>query len=149
VTVAGPDIVLARAGLTAYRDAHGLPRALDELTRRYRGDDPEAVEALDTALAWIRIALANCVILLRPQFVVIGGYLAGFVDELRRMPLAQRASDGGRFDGGGLSGIDADSVRAAVHGPFSAVDGALLHDRRQVLLSADRLRALVRRVAPR
>ncbi|WP_159500220.1 ROK family transcriptional regulator [Microbacterium sp. 18062] len=142
VTVAGPEIVLTRAGLAAYRDAHGLPQALDELVRRYRAGEAGAVAALDEALGWIRLVLANCVALLQPQFVVVGGYLADLVEELRGMPRSWLSSLGGLAPGAGPEGDVAVGVRPAVHGLFSGVDGAVLHDRRELLLAPDRLRAV-------
>ena len=123
VTVAGPDVVLDRADLTAYRAEHGLPRALAELVRRYRAGDEPAAVAVDGALAWIRLALVNCIVVLQPQFVVVGGYLAEFVDELSPLPLSQLSGKGSPLD----------AVRRAVHGAYSGVDGALLHGRREIL----------------
>ncbi|WOF21558.1 ROK family transcriptional regulator [Microbacterium betulae] len=127
VTVAGPDVVLVRAGLEAYRLEHGLPRALAELTRRYRRGDGAAVVALDAALSWIRLALVNCIVVLQPRFVVVGGYLSDLVEELRPLPLSPPST-------GGAASDDAEAgVLSAAHGLYSGVDGALLHDRRELL----------------
>ncbi|MFT4210414.1 MAG: ROK family protein [Microbacterium sp.] len=127
VTVAGPDVVVAQAGLSRFRDEHGLPQALAELARRDESGDAAAAMALAGALRWIGIALANCVAILQPQFAVVGGYLADHVERLRELPMASVSSLGG-FPGDTAVGI----VPAAL-GPFSGVDGALLQWRRELL----------------
>lgn len=130
VTVAGPDIVLARAGLASLRSERGMPAALAELVRRERAGDPVAVAAVGDALGWIEVALANCVAILQPQVVVVGGWLADYADRLRVAP----------GDGAGASRIPAAPVRAAVHGDYSEVDGAVLRERRDLLADPWRMR---------
>jgi len=123
VTVAGPEVVLRRAGMGDDRAEGGLPAALDELVRREAADDPAARAAVDDLLGWIAIAISNCIAILQPGVVVIGGYLAAYVDRLRT--IAPFSTDALASDPGG--------VRAAVHGRFSALDGAVLLTRRALL----------------
>lgn len=123
VTVAGPEVVLRNAGMGDDRGAGGLPAALEELVRREAAGDPAARGAVADLLRWLSIAVSNCVTILQPGVVVIGGYLAAYVDRLRAV--APFSMDGPAVDPGG--------VRAAVHGRYSALDGAVLLTRRALL----------------
>lgn len=134
VTVAGPDVVVERAGLGAFRSAHGLPAALAELVRRERAGDVAAVAAVSDALRWIEIVLANCVAILQPQVVVVGGYLSGYADRLRSTPVDPDAAPG----------IPSAPVRGAVHGDDAEVDGAVLRERRDLLSHPWRVRDALR-----
>lgn len=123
VTVAGPEIVLRNAGMGDERGEGGLPAALEELVRREAAGDPAARGAVEDLLRWIAIAVSTCVTILQPGVVVIGGYLAAYADRLRAVA---------PFSMDSLA-ADPDGVRAAVHGRFSALDGAVLLTRRALL----------------
>lgn len=123
VTVAGPEVVLRNAGMGDDRVDGGLPAALEELVRREAGGDAVAQAAVEDLLGWIAIAISNCIAILQPGVVVIGGYLAAYVDRLRTV--APFSTD--------ILASDPDGVRAAVHGHFSALDGAVLLTRRALL----------------
>jgi len=123
VTVAGPEVVLRNAGLGDDRGEGGLPAALEELVRREAAGDPAARAAVDDLLGWIAIAVSNCIAILQPGVVVIGGYLAAYVERLRAV--APLSTDDLASRPGG--------VRPAAHGRFSALDGAVLLTRRALL----------------
>ena len=53
VTVAGPDVLLERAGLSAAVAADGLGAALEELSRRIVDGEPLAAAGWNDALPWI------------------------------------------------------------------------------------------------
>lgn len=136
VTVAGPDVVLASAGLADLRDMEGAPAALRELVRMLGRGNPQARWAVDEANPWIRQALTNICVLLSPQVVVLGGYLAHVVDDLAVL-------DEQLLDRLGLDGLaGADAIVPARLGAFSAVDGAVLLARRELLARPGLLRGL-------
>jgi predicted NBD/HSP70 family sugar kinase len=84
VTVAGPDVVLAAAGLGGLLNSAGLTTALDELTRRVAAGDPRAEAAWESAAGWIGRALQILTLTLDPQTIVLGGYWAQLVDSIER-----------------------------------------------------------------
>jgi predicted NBD/HSP70 family sugar kinase len=127
VTVAGPEIVLHDAGLDVFLAERGLPMALEELLRRRVAGDRRADEAILKAARWIRLALGSIVNLLEPQALVLGGYLGGFVDDLRELPLIFVDNLGI----GDLRGSAA--ILPATRGRFSAVEGALALGRESLL----------------
>ncbi|MEY9851650.1 putative NBD/HSP70 family sugar kinase [Leifsonia sp. EB41] len=84
VTVAGPDVVLAAAGLTAEVAERGLTEALRELVARINAGEPAASAAWEAALPWIAHALRIVSMTVDPEVVVLGGYwaeLAGSIAE--------------------------------------------------------------------
>ncbi|WP_232050701.1 ROK family protein [Actinoplanes sp. OR16] len=129
VTVADPEVVVRRAGLTDVRRERGLPMALDELVRRVRDGDPAARAAAEEAVFWFRILIDNANLMYEPQMVVLGGYLAAFAAELADLPETTLSTLGY----GSRQGRDA--LVPARLGAFAAVQGALTL-RRLELLSA-------------
>lgn len=82
VTVAGPDVVLAEAGLTAEVAERGLTEALRELVARIHAGEPEASAAWEGALPWIAHALRLVAMIVDPEIVVLGGYWAELADSI-------------------------------------------------------------------
>lgn len=80
VTVAGPDVVLTRAGLAPVLESEGLTRALELLVDRVRSGDPEATEAFTVAADWVARAIAILRMTLDPEIIVLGGYWAELSD---------------------------------------------------------------------
>ncbi len=136
VTVADPEVVVRQAGLTAVREKHGLPKALEEFVRRAGAGDQAARTAADRALRWFRVLLDNINLMYEPEAVVLGGFLAAFTDELADLPEASLATLGH----GPRQGRDA--IVPARLGAFAAVQGALTL-RRLEMLSAPTRSALL------
>ncbi|WGW12448.1 ROK family protein [Saxibacter everestensis] len=84
VTVAGPDVVLAAAGLGENLERDGLTAALTELTRRIRAGEKRATAAWDDAAVWVARALQILTISFDPEVIVLGGYWADLVEPVRR-----------------------------------------------------------------
>ncbi len=82
VTIAGPEIVLERAGLTELRREQGLAVALDELRERIAANDQPAVWSWNDAVLWIGRALRALDAALDPEVIVIGGYWADLVGDI-------------------------------------------------------------------
>ncbi|MFT4045057.1 MAG: ROK family transcriptional regulator, partial [Gordonia sp. (in: high G+C Gram-positive bacteria)] len=127
VTVAGPDIVLASAGLDTMAATVGLHTALDEFVARVRAGEPHAVAAWDDARIWIVRALRVAAALTDPAVVILGGYWADLIDSIAQdwenevwrtlpLPVFQRPA-----------------FRAARFGRNAAIRGALLTARDRVL----------------
>ncbi|MDL9979236.1 ROK family transcriptional regulator [Microbacterium candidum] len=76
VTVAGPDILLERAGLTPFAEESGLTSALDEFIARVRAGEPAAIAAWSHGRTEIARALQITAMTLAPQLIVLGGFLA-------------------------------------------------------------------------
>ncbi|WP_431280171.1 ROK family protein [Leifsonia poae] len=119
VTVAGPDAVLAQAGLDDVLEREGLTRALQVLVERVRSGDSAAVSAFATAAEWVARTIAILRMTVDPELVVLGGYWAELADIIseaaeRRMRLAPTDS-----------GVDSPAVVAGRLGPDAALLGAL------------------------
>lgn len=84
VMVAGPDVVLAAAGLGAELETNGLTSALAELTRRISSDDERATAAWEDAALWVARTLHILTMSLDPQVVMLGGYWAGLTGPVRK-----------------------------------------------------------------
>ncbi|WP_345761436.1 ROK family transcriptional regulator [Diaminobutyricibacter sp. McL0608] len=95
VTVAGPDVVLGRAGLGPLLASSGLTAALDELVARVRAEEPDAAAAFADAADWIARAVAILRMTVDPQVVVLGGYWADLADLIAdaAIPRLQLAAD--------------------------------------------------------
>lgn len=94
-TVAAPELVLERAGLTDFAAAHGRAAALVELVERVAAADDRARWSWLDAAHWIGRALQLVVPTLDPSAVIVGGYwgvLLGDVDAAFR---ANRPTIGG------------------------------------------------------
>ncbi len=82
VTVAGPDVVLTRAGLGPLLASDGLTAALDEFVTRVRAGDEAAARAFAEAADWVARAIAILRMTIDPEVVVLGGYWADLADLL-------------------------------------------------------------------
>lgn len=82
VTVAGPDVVLAEAGLGGLLARDGLTEALHELVRRIGDGEPRALAAWKAALPWIARTLRVLCGSVDPRVIVVGGYWAELADSL-------------------------------------------------------------------
>ncbi|MCD2442056.1 ROK family transcriptional regulator [Agromyces sp. SYSU K20354] len=74
VTVAGPDVLLARAGIAGLVTDHGLAAALDELSARITAGEPRAAAAWADALPWIARTMQILSLATDPEVIVIGGF---------------------------------------------------------------------------
>lgn len=83
VTVAGPDVVLAAAGLGRELEKNGLTSALAELTQRIANGDGRATAAWEHAAVWVARTLHILTMSLDPQVVMLGGYWAGLTGPVR------------------------------------------------------------------
>ena len=84
VTVAGPDALLAAAGLEALATSEGLAPALAEFGSRLDAGEPRATAAWQAGLEWLSIALRQATIVLGPEVIVLGGHLRLRVAEIAR-----------------------------------------------------------------
>ncbi|WNM28250.1 ROK family protein [Demequina capsici] len=129
VTIADPEILVARAGLGAVRESEGLHAAMDALVAHARAGEPAAVRTVTEAIQWIRLMLANLILSYEPEVVVLGGMLGDLVDDIAQMDDALRG-----FVGlGDVQGRDA--FLPARLGDLAAATGAVLL-RQQELLAA-------------
>ncbi|MET0977094.1 MAG: ROK family protein [Leifsonia sp.] len=131
VTVAGPDAILAAAGLGERMATEGLKAATAELVRRIASGDPTAIAAWSFAEAWIARALQVFSMTLDPEVIVLGGYWAQLA------PSIERAFRGNRPLVGG-DGWNPD-VRAGALGVEAALRGAIEASRRRILSDPLRL----------
>ncbi|HKT55255.1 MAG TPA: ROK family transcriptional regulator [Microbacterium sp.] len=76
VTVAGPDLLLAQAGLGEVAAAEGLAAALTEFTARVRDREPQALSAWTPACAEVARALQIAAVAFGPELIVLGGFYA-------------------------------------------------------------------------
>lgn len=82
VTVAGPDRLLAQAGLDDLVAAAGLSAALDELSARITAGEPLAANAWREAVPWIARTLQILSLATDPELIVIGGFWASHADSI-------------------------------------------------------------------
>ncbi|GGF39275.1 ROK family transcriptional regulator [Subtercola lobariae] len=82
VTLAGPDVVLAAAGLNDVQSSEGLSVALAEFVTRVRRGEPRASAAWANAVNWISLALHILVNATDPEVIVLGGFWAELRDEI-------------------------------------------------------------------
>lgn len=117
VTVAGPDVLLAAAGLDGLAREEGLTAALDAFVRRIRAGEPAAVAAWRSGAAELARTLQIVTLTVDPELIVVGGYLAEFADELgERLTAIQ--------PGMGAARLVAPPVRASTLGRDAALVGA-------------------------
>jgi len=76
VTVAGPDVLLAAAGLGDAAAADGLSAALAEFTTRVHAAEPQAVAAWTPACAEVARAVQITALAFGPEVIVLGGFYA-------------------------------------------------------------------------
>ena len=135
VTVAGPDVLLERAGLSAAVAADGLGAALDELSRRILDGEPLATAGWNDALPWIARALQILSLASDPGIIVIGGFWAPHTESIERAFRANRPA---------ITGVDgaasgAPLVVAGRLGADAALLGAVWSARDRLLADALRL----------
>ncbi|KQP68504.1 hypothetical protein ASF40_17745 [Microbacterium sp. Leaf288] len=82
VTVAGPDHLLAAAGLAGLADQAGLAAASEEFVRRIRAGESAATGAWRAGVAEIARSLQIVALSVDPDVIVVGGYLASLADEV-------------------------------------------------------------------
>ncbi|GAA1955825.1 ROK family protein [Agromyces allii] len=136
VTIAGPDALLERAGLTRLVGEHGLAAALDEFSRRVDTGEPAATAAWDAALPWIARALQVLSLATDPSTIVIGGFWAARTPSIERAFRANRPAVAAAF-GGPASEIPI--VSAGRLGTDAALLGAAWAARDRLLADPSRL----------
>ncbi|MFF2273642.1 ROK family protein [Agromyces sp. NPDC058136] len=95
VTVAGPDVLLERAGLAESAREEGLTAALDAFVHRIREGEAAAVAAWDAGAAELVRTLQIVSLTVDPSVIVVGGYLAALADDLGdRLAKIQPGADG-------------------------------------------------------
>jgi predicted NBD/HSP70 family sugar kinase len=122
VTVAGPEVVLEAADLSAFAVDHGIPAAEAELLRREAVGDAAAKAAVAELIRWLMHATDVFDVLFRPQLVVLGGYLSALVERVTAVRAVLTPDD---YEGVPLV--------AAAHGDYGSVDGAAYLLRRALL----------------
>ncbi|WP_022891008.1 ROK family transcriptional regulator [Agromyces subbeticus] len=90
VTVAGPDVLLGRAGLSGLISERGLAAALEELSARIAAGEPAASAAWRDALPWIGRTLQVLCLATDPAAIVIGGFWAAHTSSIEREFRANR-----------------------------------------------------------
>jgi predicted NBD/HSP70 family sugar kinase len=82
VTVAGPDALLAGAGMTALAAERGLAVALEQFVARVRAGDDLACRAWVVAAGEIARTLQITALTVEPDVIVLGGFLAELADDV-------------------------------------------------------------------
>jgi predicted NBD/HSP70 family sugar kinase len=82
VTVAGPDVLLAAAGLTDLAVTAGPDAALAEFTARVRRGEPRASAAWTPACIEVARALQISTMAFWPEAIVLGGFYAGLAPDV-------------------------------------------------------------------
>ena len=135
VTVAGPDVLLERAGLSATVATDGLAAALDELSRRITDGEPLATAGWNDAVPWIARTLQILSLATDPEVIVIGGFWAAHTESIERAFRANRPAIAG-VDG---AASGAPAVVAGRLGADAALLGAAWSARDRLLADALRL----------
>ncbi|MBM7832178.1 putative NBD/HSP70 family sugar kinase [Agromyces cerinus] len=118
VTVAGPDVLLERAGLADLVAERGLAAAIDELSSQIAAGATPAAAAWDDALPWIARSLQVLSMATDPEAIVIGGFWAAHTASIEQAFRANRPTLAGPREG-------APAIPAVVAGRLGA-DAALL-----------------------
>ncbi|GAA1507060.1 ROK family protein [Agromyces terreus] len=93
-TVAAPEVVLERAGLAGCAATDGRAAALEELVLRIDEAEDRARWAWLDAAHWIGRTLQLVVPTIDPAVVVVGGYWAGMIDDIRTAMQGNRPAVG-------------------------------------------------------
>ncbi|MFF2494071.1 ROK family protein [Agromyces sp. NPDC058064] len=117
VTVAGPDVLLERAGLSELAREAGLTAALDEFVRRIADGEPRATTAWGAGAAELARTLQIVSLTVDPSLIVVGGYLADLADDLGARLAAIQPGIGGTF-------LEAPRIIASRLGRDAALVGA-------------------------
>ncbi|KQM82200.1 ROK family transcriptional regulator [Agromyces sp. Leaf222] len=136
VTIAGPDALLERAGLTGLVGERGLAGALDELSRRIGAGEPDATAAWGDALPWIARALQVVSLAADPSAIVIGGFWAAHTASIERAFRANRPAVAEAF---GRPASEVPTVTAGRLGADAALLGAAWSARDRLLADPARL----------
>lgn len=121
VTVAGPEVVVTRAGLGAVLAADGVTTAVDTLLERADAGEPAALAALAAAGEWLGRFMTLLLVGLDPTVIVLGGYWAAAFDHLR----AGMAHTFGVLAPGAGELYSDSTVRAAALGAKANIVGAV------------------------
>ncbi|GAA2449451.1 ROK family transcriptional regulator [Agromyces soli] len=125
VTVAGPDALLAAAGLDGLAREAGLTVALETFVARIRAGEPRAVAGWHGGRAELARALQILIMAIDPAVIVLGGYLAGLAEDIAaELAAIQPGIDGRRL------------VPPPVRGSRLGGDAALLGAERTALAKA-------------
>lgn len=135
VTVAGPEAVLARAGLAALARGAGLEAALAEFCSRVLAGEPRAAGAWESALRWIVRALAILATCFNPDTILVGGYWADLAGSIAR------AWEAAIPAGSPAAALGVPALRPGVLGADASLIGATLQSRDRVLADAAALLA--------
>jgi predicted NBD/HSP70 family sugar kinase len=119
VTVAGPDVLLDRVGLSDVAGRDGLSLALEKFVDRILDGDPVAVRVWAEAEEWIARTLSILALAFDPASIVIGGYWAQFSNGI-----AERIGNS-RPTRNSLDVLPPLPVRPGVFGADAALRGAL------------------------
>lgn len=117
VTVAGPDLLLERAGLAGLVAERGLGEALEELSAQITAGTDPATAAWADAVPWIARTLQVLSLATDPEVIVIGGFWAAHTESIESAFRANRPTLAGPRDG-------AQAIPAVVAGQLGA-DAAL------------------------
>ncbi|WP_448808254.1 ROK family protein [Agromyces bauzanensis] len=128
-TVAAPDVVLERAGLTDLAATHGRAAALEELVARIEAAEDRARWSWLDAARWIGRALQLVVPTIDPAIVVVGGYWSRLVGDIDTAYRSNRPTLGG----GALRAIPTISPAVAVTGADAPIAGARRQARERLL----------------
>ena len=85
-TLAGAEALFAKSGLAELAREEGREAAVAELRERWLAGDEQARAVVGEALRYIRVAIEVALTLLTADCVVLGGYLAEYLDEILAVP---------------------------------------------------------------
>ncbi|SIO06541.1 ROK family transcriptional regulator [Agromyces cerinus] len=135
VTVAGPDVLLERAGLADLVAERGLAAAVDELSSQITAGGTPAAAAWADALPWIARSLQVLSMATDPEAIVIGGFWAEHTASIEHAFRSNRPTLA--MSRGGAPAIPA--VVAGQLGADAALLGAAWAARDRLLAAPDRL----------
>lgn len=133
VTVAGPEVVLARAGMTGVVERIGFGGALTDFVARVGAGDERASAAWAEALVWIVRALDILNASFNPSVVILGGYWADLAASIETACTAALPPESP------AAKLGTPAFRAGVLGDEAALTGARLHGRDRVLADVSAL----------
>ncbi|GAA1780170.1 ROK family transcriptional regulator [Agromyces lapidis] len=135
VTVAGPDVLLEKAGLADLVAERGLAAAVDELSAQISAGAAPAADAWAEALPWIARSLQVLSLATDPEAIVIGGFWAAHTASIEQAFRSNRPTLAEARDG--LPAIPA--VVAGRLGADAALLGAVWGSRDRLLADPSRL----------
>jgi predicted NBD/HSP70 family sugar kinase len=129
VTVAGPDVLLERAGLGDMLRDSGLTEALAEFQSRIASGEPRATAAWDEGARWIGHTLNLMSLTTDPARIVLGGYWASLAESISHEFGQHRPDVAARLEPDTV-------VEGSTLGHEAALLGALWSDRDRLLADA-------------